>query len=54
MSSNSVLFEVSKSASLTSINQTQSINSNLNGLGSRINDQQFEQDENKNRYVRYG
>lgn len=53
MSTGCVLFEVSKSTSLTSINQTQSINSNLNGLGNRINDQQSEQDEHKNRYVRY-
>ena len=48
MSNGCVLFEVSKSTSLASINQTQSINSSLNGLGSKN-----EEDENKGRLVKY-
>lgn len=51
MASGCVLFEVSKSTSMQSINQTQSINSGLNGL-SRTGDQQVE-DENKGRLVKY-
>lgn len=49
MSSGCVLFEVSKPTNL-SINQTQSINSSLNGLGSASD--QIE-DENKGRLVKY-
>lgn len=51
MASGSVLFEVSKSTSMQSINQTQSVNSGLNGL-SRTADQQID-DENKGRLVKY-
>lgn len=51
MSSGCVLFEVSKSTSLPSINQTQSINSSLNGLG-KAGDH-GDADENKGRLVKY-
>ena len=51
MTSGCVLFEVSKSASMQSVNQAQSVNSGLNGL-SRTGDQQTE-DESKGRLVKY-
>lgn len=57
MSNGCVLFEVSKSTSLSSINQTQSVNSSLNGLnglGRTVTDTQSnDQDEHKGRFVRY-
>ena len=53
MASGCVLFEVSKSTSMQSINQTQSVNSGLNGLSRNAGDQQQIEDENKGRLVKY-
>lgn len=50
MTSGCVLFEVSKSTNSSSVNQTQSINSSLNGLG-KTGDS-VEQDD-KSRLMRY-